>query len=227
MAITTCIFDAYGTLFDVAAAARTAAAEPGQDALAKCWPQIAQDWRLRQLHYSWLRTIMQDHVDFWCITQDALDWALEAQGIDDAALRERLLALYWQLESYPEVPQMLAALNTAGLDTAILSNGTPEMLGAAVTSAGIGVMLDDVLSIETCGIFKPARAVYDMVGDRFACAPGEVLFVTSNGWDAAGAAAYGFNVAWVNRDGAPVERLPGRPAHVLADLGGIPALAGL
>lgn len=99
MAITTCIFDAYGTLFDVAAAARTAAAEPGQDALAKCWPQIAQDWRLRQLHYSWLRTIMQDHVDFWCITQDALDWALEAQGIDDAALRERLLALYWQLES--------------------------------------------------------------------------------------------------------------------------------
>lgn len=227
MAITTCIFDAYGTLFDVAAAARTAAAEPGQDALAKCWPQIAQDWRLRQLHYSWLRTIMQDHADFWRITQDALDWALEAQGIDDTALRERLLALYWELESYLEVPQMLAALKSAGLDTAILSNGTPEMLEAAVTSAGITAVLDGVLSVESCGIFKPARAVYDMVGGRFGCAPGEVLFVTSNGWDAAGAAAYGFNVAWVNRDGAPVERLPGRPAHVLTDLRGIPALAGL
>ncbi len=227
MAITTCIFDAYGTLFDVAAAARIAAAEPGQDALAECWPQIAQDWRLRQLHYSWLRTIMQDHADFWQITQDALDWALEAQGIEGAALRERLLALYWELEAYPEVPQILAALKAAGLNTAILSNGTPEMLSGAVASAGIGGMLDDVLSVEACGIFKPARAVYDMVPRRFACAPGEVLFVTSNGWDAAGAAAYGFNVAWVNRGAAPVERLPGRPAHILPDLGGIPALAGL
>lgn len=227
MATTTCIFDAYGTLFDVAAAARIAAAEPGQDVLAECWPQIARDWRLRQLHYTWLRTIMQDHTDFWQITQDALDWALEAQGIADATLRERLLALYWELEAYPEVTQMLSTLKSAGRNTAILSNGTPAMLEAAVRSAGISDMLDDVLSVETCGIFKPARAVYDLVGDRFACAPRDVLFVTSNGWDAAGAAAYGFNVAWVNRDGAPVERLPGRPAHVLSDLGGIPALAGL
>lgn len=225
MPITTCIFDAYGTLFDVAAAARTAAAEPGQERLAGIWPRLAEDWRLRQLHYSWLRTIMQDRVDFWLITQDALDWALAAQGIDDADLRDRLLALYRELAAYPEVPQVLDALKSAGLSTAILSNGTPGMLEAATRSAGIGAQLDALLSVEECGIFKPAREVYDMVGQRFGCAPGEVLFVTSNGWDAAGAAAYGFEVAWVNRAGAPVERLPGRPAHVLDDLTGVPALA--
>ncbi|PVA09178.1 haloacid dehalogenase type II [Pelagivirga sediminicola] len=227
MAITTCIFDAYGTLFDVSAAARIAAAEPGQDRLAECWPQIARDWRLRQLHYSWLRTIMQDRADFWQITCDALDWTLEAHGIEDAALRARLLALYHELAAYPEAKAVLAALKEAGLNTAILSNGTPEMLNAAVASAGIGPLLDDVLSAEMCGIFKPARAVYDMAPRRFACAPGQVLFVTSNGWDAAGAAAYGFTVAWVNRDGAPVERLPGRPAHVLRDLRGVPDCASL
>ena len=226
MPITTCIFDAYGTLLDVAAAARTAAAEPGQDKLAECWPRIAQNWRLRQLHYTWLRTIMEDHSDFWAITGDALDWALDAEGIDDPALRTRLMDLYRELEAYPEVPGVLRALKAAGLNTAILSNGTPDMLDAAVGSAGIRGDLDDILSVELCGIYKPARAVYDMVGRRFACAPSEVLFVSSNGWDAAAAAAYGFTVAWANRGGDPVERLPGRPAHILPDLSGIPALAG-
>ena len=227
MPITTCIFDAYGTLLDVTAAARIAAAEPGQEKLAECWPRIAQNWRLRQLHYTWLRTIMDDHADFWIITEDALDWALEAEGIDDTALRARLLALYRELEAHSDVAPMLRALKTAGLNTAILSNGTPDMLTAAVTSAGIGGDLDDILSVEMCGIYKPASAVYDMVGRRFACAPGEVLFVSSNGWDAAAAAAYGFTVAWVNRAGEPVERLPGKPAHILPDLSRIPALAGV
>ncbi len=227
MPITTCIFDAYGTLLDVTAAARIAATEPGQEKLAECWPRIAQNWRLRQLHYTWLRTIMDDHADFWIITEDALDWALEAEGIDDTALRARLLALYRELEAHSDVAPMLRALKTAGLNTAILSNGTPDMLTAAVTSAGIGGDLDDILSVEMCGIYKPASAVYDMVGRRFACAPGEVLFVSSNGWDAAAAAAYGFTVAWVNRAGEPVERLPGKPAHILPDLSRIPALAGV
>ena len=227
MTITTCIFDAYGTLFDVTSAARIAAAEPGNEALAECWPRIAQDWRLRQVQYTWLRTIMQDHADFWHITQDALDWTLEAHGLAGSVLRERLLSLYRKLDAYPEVPQMLAALKSAGLNTAILSNGSPDMLEAAVGSAGIGNVLDDVLSAEACRIFKPARAIYDLVPARFGAAPDEVLFVTSNGWDAAGAAAYGFVVAWVNRDGDPVERLPGRPAHVLADLTEIPALMGV
>ncbi|MFX0544147.1 haloacid dehalogenase type II [Roseovarius sp. S1116L3] len=227
MPITTCIFDAYGTLLDVAAAARTAAAEPGQERLAECWPSIAQNWRLKQLNYTWLRTIMDDHTDFWTVTGDALDWALEAEGIDDADLRERLMGLYRELEAFPEVADMLGRLKAAGLNTAILSNGTPDMLEAATTSAGIRGDLDDILSVEMCGIYKPSRAVYDMVGRRFACAPDEVLFVSSNGWDAAAAAAYGFDVAWVNRANEPVERLPGKPSHVLRDLTGIPALAGV
>ncbi len=226
MPITTCIFDAYGTLLDVAAAARTAAAEPGQERLAECWPSIAQNWRLKQLHYTWLRTIMDDHIDFWTVTGDALDWALEAEGIEDGALRTRLMDLYRELGAFPEVAGVLRSLKAAGLNTAILSNGTLAMLEAATASAGIRGDLDDILSVDMCGIYKPSKAVYDMVGRRFACAPDEVLFVSSNGWDAAAASAYGFQVAWANRAGEPVERLPGKPAHVLSDLSGIPALTG-
>ena len=226
MPITTCIFDAYGTLFDVAAAAREAAAEPGRDALAEHWPQLAERWRLKQLQYTWLRAITGAHTDFWQVTQDGLDWALEATDLDgDAELRERLLALYWELSAYPEVPKMLAALKQAGKATAILSNGSPEMLAGAVTSAGIGADLDDTLSVESVGVFKPDRSVYDLVGARFGTAPAEVLFVSSNGWDAAAATGYGFTTVWVNRAGEPVDRLPWRPRHQLKDLSGIPALA--
>jgi len=227
MPITTCIFDAYGTLFDVSAAARTAAAEPGREAFARHWPQIASHWRLKQLQYTWLRAVMNQHIDFWQVTQDGLDWALEAEGLgDDETLRERLLALYWELEAYGEVPNMLKALKNAGLNTAILSNGTPEMLDGAVRSAALGDVLDDVLSVQDVGIFKPADVVYDLVGKRFGCANDEVLFVSSNGWDAGAAAGYGFTTAWVNRAAEPVDRLPARPQHVLTDLTGIPALAG-
>ena len=144
----------------------------------------------------------------------------------DAELRERLLALYWELQAYPEVPQMLATLKAAGMATAILSNGAPDMLAGAVDSAGLGELLDDVLSVESVGVFKPDVRVYDMVGARFGCSPDEVLFVSSNGWDAAGAAAYGFRTAWVNRAGEPVDRLPGTPQDILADLTTIPTLAG-
>ena len=226
MAITTCIFDAYGTLFDVVAAARRAAEEPGRDALAACWTDLAEHWRLKQLQYTWLRAITGEHTDFWTVTRDGLDWAMEKHGLHgDAELRERLLALYWELAAYPEVPQVLATLKTAGLTNAILSNGSPDMLAAAVESAAIGDMLDGVLSVQDVGIFKPARQVYDIVGTRFGCMPDQVLFVSSNGWDIAGAAGYGFNTAWVNRAGDPVDRLPHRPGTVLPDLTGIPGLA--
>ncbi|MCB2134565.1 MAG: haloacid dehalogenase type II [Rhodobacteraceae bacterium] len=225
MTITTCIFDAYGTLFDVAAAARAAAAEPGQERLAAIWPKLADDWRRKQLEYSWLRAVMRQHTDFWSVTKDALDWAMEAASLDDAALRERLLALYWELAAYPEVPTMLSRLKDRGLNTAILSNGTPDMLAAAVRSAGIGDLLDDTLSVESVGIFKPDARVYRLVTDRFACLASEVLFVSSNGWDAAAAAGYGFRTAWVNRAGLPVDRLPARPAEILTDLIGIPDIA--
>ncbi len=228
MPITTCIFDAYGTLFDVSAAARVAAGEPGAGDLAERWPALAEAWRLKQLQYTWLRAITGAHTDFWTVTQDGLDWALDATGLaGNAALRERLLALYWELQAYPEVPDMLSALKQAGLNTAILSNGSPDMLQGAVASAQIGDLLDDVLSVETVGIFKPAEAVYDLVGQRFGCDKDQVLFVSSNGWDAAGASGYGFETAWVNRAGDPVDRLPWRPKHMLQDLVRIPELAGV
>lgn len=225
MAITTCIFDAYGTLFDVAAAARIAANEPGRETFAEHWPKIAADWRLKQLQYTWLRAVMDQHADFWQVTQDGLDWALEASGLEgDKELRARLLQLYHELAAYPEVPDMLSALKMQGMATGILSNGSPGMLQGAVASAGIGDRLDDVLSVEDVGVFKPAAAVYDMVGARFGCTPEEVLFVSSNGWDAGAAAGYGFVTAWVNRAGEPVDRLPARPHHILSDLTDIPKL---
>lgn len=226
MPITTCVFDAYGTLFDVAAAARRAAAEPEYPHLQDHWAELANHWRLKQLQYSWLRAITDAHTDFWEVTQDGLDWALEATGLaGDGQLRQRLLDLYWELEAYPEVPEMLKALKAAGLNTAILSNGSPNMLDGAVKSAGIQDVLDDVLSVESVGIFKPDARVYQLVSDRFGCAPTEVLFVSSNGWDAAGAAGFGFRTAWVNRGNEPIDRLPWKPQHILQDLTSIPDLA--
>ena len=226
MPITTCVFDAYGTLFDVAAAAREAATEPKYQNFAPHWPTVAENWRLKQLQYTWLRTITGAHTDFWHVTQDGLDWALEASGLHgNAALRERLLALYWELSAYAEVPATLTALKAAGLNTAILSNGSPDMLRGAVKSAGLDAVLDDVLSVEDVGVFKPAAAVYAQVGARFNCAADEVLFVSANGWDAAGASGYGFTTAWVNRGKDPTDRLPWTPRHVVQDLRPIPDLA--
>lgn len=228
MTITTCVFDAYGTLFDVSAAARAAAAEPDFLALSDSWAELAGQWRLKQLQYTWLRAITGDHTDFWEVTQNGLDWALEATGLaGDRALRKRLLDLYWELDAYPEVPDMLAALKQAGLSTAILSNGSPDMLAGAVNSAGIGDRLDAVLSVESVGIFKPDARVYDLVVARFGCTRDQVLFVSSNGWDACAAAGYGFDTAWVNRAGEPVDRLPATPRHRLRDLTTIPSLAGV
>lgn len=226
MPITTCIFDAYGTLFDVAAAARIAAAEPGREEFAKKWQQIARDWRLKQLQYTWLRAVADAHTSFWEVTGNGLDYALEAAGFEgDAELRQRLLALYWELEAYAEVPDMLKALKAQGKNVAILSNGSPDMLSGAVRSAGIVGLLDAVLSVEDVGVFKPHRRVYEMVGKRFGCQPGEVLFVSSNGWDAAAAAGFGFRSVWANRAGEPVDRLPWVPAKILTDLKDIPAIA--
>ena len=226
MPVTTCVFDAYGTLFDVAAAARIAAEQPGQEKLAEVWPRLAADWRTKQLQYTWLRAVTGDYISFWQVTSDGLDWAMEASGLDDPVLRETLLALYWELPAYPEVPKMLDTLKSNGLSTAILSNGSPDMLQGAVEFAQVEAMLDAVLSVEDVGIFKPAKVVYDMVGERFGTTPEQVLFVSSNGWDAAAAAQYGFTTAWVNRANEPVDRLPAKPTHVLSNLETIPELAG-
>ncbi|QUJ75425.1 haloacid dehalogenase type II [Sulfitobacter albidus] len=228
MPITTCIFDAYGTLFDVASAARQAASEPDTAAIKDDWMQLAEHWRLKQLQYSWIRAVAGAHCDFWRVTQDGLDWALEKTGHHgDSALRERLLQLYWELGAYPEVPQMLQTLKDGGLNTGILSNGSPAMLAGAVKSAGIEGTLDISLSVESVGIFKPDARVYDLVGAHFDCAAHEVLFVSSNGWDVAAATGYGFETVWVNRAREPMDRLPWTPKTVLSDLTGIPGLAGL
>lgn len=219
-----CVFDAYGTLFDVGAAARIAAAEPGAEGWAGLWPQIAGDWRRKQLEYTWLRAVAGHHTDFWQVTQDGLDWALERAGLAEPALRERLLALYWELAAFPEVPAMLAALGAQGQRLAILSNGSPGMLEGAVGSAGLTGVFEALYSVESVGVFKPHASVYALVTEGMGLAPGEVLFVSSNGWDACAGAAFGFATAWVNRDGMPVDRLFGRPAHVLSDLAALPGL---
>lgn len=216
MPIRLCIFDAYGTLFDVTAAAREAAAE--HEALVEHWPRIAADWRQKQLEYTWLRATAGQHKDFWSVTQDGLDWALEASGLSDPVLRKRLLQLYWELSAFPEVPDMLRGLKARGLPAAVLSNGTPEMLDAAVQSAGISDLLDAILSVESVGVFKPSPKVYDLVGQRYGTELSDVLFVSSNGWDSAAASAYGFRTLWVNRGNAPQERLWGMPDAVHNDL---------
>lgn len=217
------VFDAYGTLFDVAAAARQAAAEPGAEVLAELWPALAEDWRRKQLEYSWLRAIMGAHCDFAEVTANALDWALEARGLGaEHGLRARLLALYDQLAAYPEVPEMLARLRDKGARRAILSNGSPAMLGSAIAAAGIGGLIEAAISVEEVGVFKPDARVYALVEAHLGLPPAQVMFVSSNGWDIAGAARFGFQTAWVNRAGLPVDRLPHGPRHILRDLTPLP-----
>jgi 2-haloacid dehalogenase len=210
----------------VAGAARIAASEPGRENFAAIWPKLAEDWRRKQLEYTWLRAITGRHSNFRAVTADGLDWAMEAAGLDDPELNDRMMALYDQLPAYPEVLQLLRALKLAGFATAILSNGSPDMLLSAVKSAGIADYLDAMLSVESVGVFKPNSRVYDLVGAQFGGDKTEVLFVSSNGWDVAAAEGYGFQTAWVNRAGAPVDRLPHRPGHILSDLNGIRELAG-
>jgi 2-haloacid dehalogenase len=207
-----CVFDAYGTLFDVDAAARDSAVP------RDLWPRLAAQWRRKQLEYTWLRTVAGAHVDFWQVTQDALDWALELLALDDPALRAELLALYRRLAPYPEVPAVLAQLRARGLTLAILSNGARGMLADAVASAGFDGMFDAVLSVDAVGAYKPAPAVYDLVGAEFGCAPRDVLFISANGWDICSGAAYGFRTLWLNRSGAPGDRLHGAPEAEARDM---------
>jgi len=217
-----CVFDAYGTLFDVHSPVGRTAAVLGDKA-----PAVSRTWREKQLQYTWLRSLMRIHADFWQVTGEALDFALELHGIDDAVVRDQLMQAYLTLDAYGDVAPALAKLNAAGLKTAILSNGSPKMLAAAVASAGMDGDLDAVLSVEDVGIYKPDPRVYRMAVDRFAVAPREVCFVSTNGWDAAGAAHFGFQVVWMNRFGQISERLPGEPRAVIEALDALPPLLDL
>ena len=214
--IRACVFDAYGTLFDVNAAVAHCAAALGDRA-----PRLAALWREKQLQYSWLRSLAARHADFWQVTGEALDYALEALGLDDTALRARLMALYLTLDAFPEIPSVLAELKARGFTTAILSNGTPDMLAAAVEHAGIASLLDHVLSVEAVGIYKTAPQVYQLAVTRLGIAAPEISFQSSNGWDVYAASAFGFRTVWCNRTGQPRERLPGTPDREIRDLRGL------
>lgn len=214
-----CVFDAYGTLFDVHSAVGRHRARLGDKAGA-----VSTAWRTKQLEYTWLRSLMDRYVSFRQITADGLDYALEASGVDDRALRDDLLDAYLELDCYPEVPEVLSALKAGGMRTAVLSNGSPDMLEAAVSSAKLGGVLDQVLSVDELGVFKPHRSVYQLACDRFDVAPRAVSFQSSNAWDAAGAATFGFRVAWVNRFDQASERLPDQPDAEIATLSELPPI---
>lgn len=219
--IKACVFDAYGTLFDF-----TAAAERCRDVLGDKVDDLNRIWRAKQLQYTWLRSLMGRHTDFWHITGDSLDYALATLGIDDAALRSRLMQLYLNLDAFPEVPNMLKTLKSRGIKTAILSNGAPAMLEAAAKSANIRPLLDAVLSVEEVGVFKPHPSVYQLAVDKLGVAPNQISFQSANAWDANGAAALGLRVVWINRTGEMAEKLPEAPDAEIASLADLPDLIG-
>ena len=217
--IKVCVFDAYGTLFDVHAAVGHHRLRLGDKADA-----VSAMWRTKQLEYTWLRSLMDRYVPFWQITGDALDYAFEAHGVSDPDLREDLMNAYMELDCYPEVPDVLAELKNAGMRTALLSNGSPEMLDTAVRGSKLEELLDAVFSVDELGIFKPHSSVYQLAVDRLEVEPRQVSFQSSNAWDAAAAATFGFRVAWVNRFGQSAERLPDQPDVQLRTLSELAAV---
>jgi 2-haloacid dehalogenase len=220
--IDACVFDAYGTLFDVHSAAARLKPELGEKA-----DQMSKIWRQKQLQYTWLRSLMGRYVDFWQVTGDALDFAMQATGIDNPQLRAKLMELYLQLDAYPEVADVLAKLKAAGKKTAILSNGEPSMLIAAAKSAEIYSSLDAVLSVESVGVFKPHPSVYQLAVDELKVAATHISFQSSNGWDAHAASAFGFSVVWVNRFEQPPENIPATPHAQIKTLSDLSDLLGI
>jgi len=216
-----CVFDAYGTLFDFAAAARKS-----RDVLGDDIDRLTALWRDKQLQYTWLRAAQERHTDFWQVTGDALEFALETMGLEKPGLRARLMSLYLTLDPFPEVPNVLRKLKTAGMRTAILSNGSPAMLDAAVKAARLEPLLDAVLSVEEVGVYKPHPKVYQLAVDRLAIPASAITYQSSNAWDAYAASAFGMQVVWCNRYGQRRERLPGSPDREIASLTQLPALVG-
>jgi len=217
--IEACVFDAYGTLFDVASVTRAM-----RETVGERWQQLSDLWRSKQLQYTWLRGLGGRHADFWQVTADALDFSLATLAIVQPGLRDRLLASYREIAPYPEVPATLRQLKADGRRLAILSNGTPAMLAAAVRNAGLDDVFDAVLSVEEVGVFKPHPAVYQLACERLGLTPEAICFLSSNGWDAFSAKAFGLRVLWCNRFAQPPERIPALPDGEIADLAGLPPL---
>ncbi len=220
--IKACVFDAYGTLFDF-----NSAPDRCRDVLGDKTDELSAVWRTKQLQYTWLRGLMGKHKSFWEVTGDALDFAMDTVGVSDEALRERLMGLYYNIDAFPEVPEVLKALKDAGVATAILSNGSPDMLEGAVVHTGIGEYLDAVLSVETVGVFKPHPSVYDLPTQHFGVTHAEISFQSSNAWDAVAAATFGMRVVWCNRYGQRPERMTAEPDVEVTTLRELPDILGI
>jgi len=217
-----CVFDAYGTLFDFnsAVARHRTAIGPKAD-------QLADMWRLKQIQYTWLRNGMGAYAPFWQVTGEALDHCLAANDITASDARDKLMSAYLALDPFPEVPAMLDRLKQSGVRLAILSNGNPGMLDPMVAASGLADRFEAVLSVDAVGVYKVAPEVYRLVEARCGVKPDKVCFLSSNCWDAHGAAHFGFRTVWVNRAGAPDDNLPGKPVAQLRDLSQLPALLGV
>jgi len=218
-AIRACVFDAYGTVFDFNSAVARHRARVGPMA-----DQLSELWRSKQIQYSWLRSLMGAYAPFWTVTTEALQHSMAALGLSDPQIEKLLMQAYLELEAFAEVPAMLDELRAMNLRTAILSNGNPEMLEAAARNAGLADRFEALLSIDEARIYKTSPRTYQIVLDRLGLRREEVCFLSSNCWDAHGAAYFGFDVAWVNRSGAPDDHLPGHIAAELRSLAGLPEL---
>jgi 2-haloacid dehalogenase len=207
------VFDAYGTLFDVHAAIARYRAAAGIDA-----DRFSEIWRTKQLEYTWTLTLAGHYTDFWTLTERALDFAFARVPSVDRSLRSKLLEAYLTLDAFPDARTALAMLKTQGLRLAILSNGTPRMLAAAVKAAGIAAYLDAVLSVDTLRRYKPLPEVYTLATDAFGLRRSDVGFVSSNRWDVMGANSFGFQAYWVNRAGMPDEYPDFPPLRRIGDL---------
>ncbi|NQU64614.1 MAG: haloacid dehalogenase type II [SAR324 cluster bacterium] len=220
--IKACVYDAYGTLFDVHSAVGKYRERLGDKADA-----VSNVWRMKQLEYTWLRSLMENHADFWQVTREALEYSLDANDVDNPKLLEDLMDAYLHLECYPEVKESLSRLKQSGAKNVILSNGSPMMLEAAVQNSGIGELIDQILSVEAIKIYKPSPLVYQLATDGIGILANQVSFQSSNSFDVAGAANFGFRVAWINRFGQRKERLPAGADAELKSLTELPALLGL
>jgi 2-haloacid dehalogenase len=213
------VFDAYGTLFDFASAVKRCDALPDDRRV-----ELTALWREKQVQYTWLRTMQGRYTDFWSVTEDALEFALDSLNLASPTLRRQLMSLYLTLEPFPEVADVLVSLRRAGLVTAILSNGSPHMLDSIVCAAGLTELFDAVLSADAVKVYKTHPRVYQYALDALGVRATEVSFQSSNAWDAHGAADFGMQVIWCNRYGQRAERLPGSPRHEIRTLAELPAL---
>ena len=206
------VFDAYGTLFDV-----NSAAEKRKDKIGNKWENFANFWRTTQLEYTWLRSLMKKHKNFWQITEDSLDKSMETFQIDKS-LRNDLLSLYKELSPYPEVKNVLENLKKKSFKLAILSNGTPELLNHLVKSSDLENLFDDIFSVEEVKIYKPDPKVYDIPVNKYKVSKGEITFLSANTWDVSGAGNYGYNSIWVNRNNSVFDKLDYKPKNEVKNL---------